>query len=385
LRKRIISTFVTVATLATMSTPLAHIARAETAPAPNPRLQATVQSQLASQSPKVVRVPAPNAQLQTVVPIQPADPSPKVIRVPAPNAQLQTLLVIHPAVQQAGQPAGEPVVQQASQPVIQQASDTTNTNGNSNQNQRPAVTANQVDAASVSSKLRQQAQDKAGEHGLLNAMGTSTARAGDTIDTNQASVKSLTDSGQIKVQSDTQGAYAYVQPYMEPNDFAHRNYCGAGATVSLLGHFDPSLPQNVNIDQIGQEINLDPNAGAWVKDIVPAVNSHLNQIAGQDVNWYQYGQAQSLNDLRWMINVDIQQNGVPFITSLNTGGLPGWGSTDVGHIVAVYGYTRMPDGTEYVHYEDTAPPSSGFTGHTFNTVELGQFWQAVSGNSAQVW
>jgi len=48
--------------------------------------------------------------------------------------------------------------------------------------------------------------------------------------------------------------------------------------------------------------------------------------------WYRYGQAQSKDELRWMLDVDIRQNGVPLITGMDTAGMPGWGS-DVGHII----------------------------------------------------
>ena len=90
-------------------------------------------------------------------------------------------------------------------------------------------------------------------------------------------------------------------------------------------------------------------------------------------------------DFRYMINVDIGKNSVPLVTGLMTRGLPGWGSRNVGHIVAVYGYNRDPDGTEYVAYVDTAPPASGYSGWILHNIELSWFWGAVSGNSAQVW
>ncbi|MGQ9682333.1 MAG: C39 family peptidase [Anaerolineae bacterium] len=236
--------------------------------------------------------------------------------------------------------------------------------------------------AGVNDQLRAQTEVKHRLVARLRELSPATARLGEPVDAQQVSVRAPVERGQISL--DDQGAYAYIQPYREPNDWAHVNYCAAGAATVLLSHWDAALPQNVNLDELGEEIGIDPSAGAWVRDIVKPVNQRLNALLGEDLNWYRYGQARSLEDFRWIVEYDIQQHGVPFITSLNTGGLPGW-SSDVGHIVCVYGYTRSADGTEYVSYADTAPPLSGYTGYVLRTVELEIMWQAVSANSAQVW
>ena len=241
-------------------------------------------------------------------------------------------------------------------------------------------------AERVSAQLVEQAQAKLAVQDALHAdPAIVRTRLGEAVDPAQGSIAGPIERGILKLTLQTQAAYAYVQPYREPNDWAHRNYCGAGAAITLLSHWDTNLPQTADIDQLGREMGLDPNAGVWIYRIVGPVNARLNQYLGQAVNWYCYGKAASLDDLRWMIEVDIKQNAVPFITGLMTYGLPGWGSRNVGHIVTVYGYTREPDGTEKISYIDTAPPASGYRGWILNVVELGQFWRAVSGNSAQVW
>ena len=263
-----------------------------------------------------------------------------------------------PAPASTGSPALEPVPVAAPQPVPVQA------------------------PAGINETLRAQTKAKQDKASSLRELSPATARLGEAPDPDQVSVKAPVERGQISL--DDRGAYAYIQPYREPNDWAHINYCAAGAATVLLSHWDAALPQNVNLDQLGEEIGINPSAGAWVRDIVAPVNQRLNAQLGRDLDWYRYGQARSLEDFRWIVQYDIQQNGVPFITSLNTGGLPGW-SSDVGHIVCVYGYTRAADGTEYVSYADTAPPLSGYSGYVLRTVELETMWQAVSGNSAQVW
>jgi hypothetical protein len=254
----------------------------------------------------------------------------------------------------------------------------------------PAVAAQAAPAASISTQMpsglsasvQKQTEAKAASRDQLAGMATmGGALPGMKADPNQPAVAGVGS----KLGPDEARALAYVLPYQEPNDFAHRNYCGAGAATVLMSHFDANFAHKVNIDQVGRDINLDPDSGAWIKDIAGPVNDYLSQYAGHKVDWYRPGQAQSKDDLRWMLNVDIVQNGVPLITGVNTGGLPGWGGQDVGHIIAVNGYWKDANGKEWVSYVDTAPPASGYQGERFVTVSLDTFWQAVSGNSAQVW
>jgi len=206
------------------------------------------------------------------------------------------------------------------------------------------------------------------------------ALPGAAIDGKQPSVAGLKN----KPASDASAGIAYVQPYVEPNDYAHRNYCGAGATMVLVSHFDANYAKG-DIDKVGEAINLDPDSGAWIKDITPAVNEHLSKLAGREVKYYTYGQAASKDEFRWMLDWDIRQNGVPLITGMQTATMPGWNGYDVGHIVAVNGYWKDASGKEWVSYVDTAPPASDYHGDIFVTVSLDAFWQAVSQNSAQVW
>ncbi len=236
----------------------------------------------------------------------------------------------------------------------------------------------------VSDKIKAQTMEKMGARDqLANVQSIGGARPGEPLDKGQPSVADLVSGG--KLTDGAENGFSYVQPYKEPNDYAHRNYCGPGAAVGLLSHWDAKYGETVDIDKLGEAMDLDPASGVWVKDIVKPVNDELSRKAGHEVKWYQYGDAQSQDDLRWMLDLDIRQNGVPLITSLQTGGLPGWGGTDVGHIVVVNGYWKDASGKEWVTYMDTAPPSSGYRGSTFVTVDLATFWQAVSGNSAQVW
>ncbi len=242
-----------------------------------------------------------------------------------------------------------------------------------------------VDTSKVSQEILEQGADKAQVQGrLAKVMTAGGSRPGEPLDRQQPSIAGPLERGIIDLGPGTTAAFAYVEPYQEPNDWVHRNYCGPGSAIALLSHWDRSYPARADIDGLGQDMGLDPNMGVWVYRMTAPINEQLNQIGGRELNWYRYGEAKTIDDLRYMLQVDLVEHGVPLITSLMTGGLPGWGS-DVGHIVAVYGYTRTADGTEYVSYVDTAPPLSGHSGYTLHTWELNAFWQAVSRNGAQVW
>lgn len=269
-------------------------------------------------------------------------------------------------------PAGQMVAAQAAAPAAAPVAQTVSA-------ATGAAKTEKVDMAKVPEGLREQvAKKEAVRDRLREAKSMGAARMGEPVDRNQVSTRDLKLDG-------TQGGFAYIEKYTEPNDFAHRNYCGPGAATAVISHFDGGFARSVDIDQLGEEMNMDPNMGVWVRDITKPVNDHVNDITGQDLNWYQSGQAASKDEFRFMLDYGIRQNGTPLVTSLYTGGLPGWNGQDVGHIVAVYGYYQDEAGTEWVAYADTAPEQSGYAGPTFQAVEFDTFWEAVSGNSAQVW
>ena len=241
-------------------------------------------------------------------------------------------------------------------------------------------------AAPADSPFAAQIQEKAAKQELLRQASLAAgARFYEPIDMSQPSLAWLVEHGLLNLQPSTKAAFAYIQPYQEPNDWAHRNYCGAGAAIVLLSHWDANLVQAPDIDELGRQIGVNPDAGAWVYRIVDPVNRLVNEYVGADLNWYRYGEATSLDEFRQMLQIDLGQNAVPLITGVMTYGLPGWGATNVGHIVTVYAYLQDPDGTEWVSYADTSPPIAGFYGDILHNVPLSQFWSAVSGNSAQVW
>ena len=150
---------------------------------------------------------------------------------------------------------------------------------------------------------------------------------------------------------------SFEQQWREPDDWAHRNYCGPGATQVAL---DARLPasQVPNIDTIGRDENIDPNNGVTTQAIRDELNRILNVIA------YTVSGAPSQNNLETRIFLNID-SGYSLITALMTGGMPGWGARDVRHILATYGY-KATTTTTYVYYVETAAPTAGYTGSYYN-------------------
>jgi hypothetical protein len=240
--------------------------------------------------------------------------------------------------------------------------------------------------SNVSQSILEQGAAKAHiQHRLAQVPTAGGARPGEPIDRSQPSIARPLQSGILDLGPGTTAAFAYVEPYQEPDAWAYRNYCGPGAATVLLSHWDRSYPAESSIDEMGRDMILNPYMGVSILNMVAPINERLAQISGQDLDWYCYGRAQSLDDFRYMLRTDLVEHGIPLITGLMTGGLPGWGPVDVGHFVAIYGYIRTADGTEYICYADTAAPVSGYYGSNLHVWELHSFWQAVSRNNGQIW
>jgi hypothetical protein len=168
--------------------------------------------------------------------------------------------------------------------------------------------------------------------------------------------------------------------WREPNDAAHINHCGPGATQVAL---DARLPasQVPDIDTLGSEEKLDPNppkSGTYMSDIVPVLNKRLN------TTWYKLGHARDQDELEAGILRNLD-NGYAMLTGLRTSGMPGWGSHDAYHIVAVIGFYKTDDDTKYVGYIETAAPKAKYTGTHMQIVPLSDFWSYVKRNNVQAW
>src|SRR6202165_5547627 len=72
-----------------------------------------------------------------------------------------------------------------------------------------------------------------------------------------------------------QGA-VQVRGFHEPGDWAHRNYCGAGATQVLLSAWMSEVP---DIETVAKASNLNPNKGEFGADATRAINQYVNPVA----------------------------------------------------------------------------------------------------------
>src|SRR6202045_2536193 len=90
---------------------------------------------------------------------------------------------------------------------------------------------------------------------------------------------SVTPSAQPSITVGQVTAYqgnVEVRGFHEPGDWAHRNYCGAGATQVLLSAWMSDVP---DIETVAKASNLNPNRGEFGADATRAINQYVNPVA----------------------------------------------------------------------------------------------------------
>ena len=182
-------------------------------------------------------------------------------------------------------------------------------------------------------------------------------------------------------------ALLVVGTWKEPNDNAHVNHCGPGATqVALDARWAAS--KVYNIDKIATDEKTNVNGvGTNMQDIVKTLNSQAylgSQFPNPNgMQGYWLDLAQNETDLFSKISFDTT-HGYALISGLNTKGMPGWGTKTVPHIVAVIGYD-FTTSTPYVKYVETAAPKAGFNGSYRNTVSITEFFGFVKRLNTLAW
>ena len=68
-----------------------------------------------------------------------------------------------------------------------------------------------------------------------------------------------------------------VRIELEPNDYAHRNYCAEGAIAVLLSSWTSTVP---SIDAIGVAAHVVESYGTTGGNAVQAINGYLDQLTG---------------------------------------------------------------------------------------------------------
>jgi hypothetical protein len=187
---------------------------------------------------------------------------------------------------------------------------------------------------------------------------------------NQKSIVSALAKGNLNVGNGEQ--------YREPNDYAHRNYCGPSATQVAIRARTTTVP---GLETVAKGEYLTQGSGVWIANITPYINKYLK------TTWYLTGYASNQTELRVWINLDIDSK-YALITGVWTAGMPGW-SVSADHIITVFAYDFTTP-TKYISYVDTA---SEYAGHHYKSggayfnwwIKLDTFWNWVNNNDAQTW
>src|ERR1700674_3041231 len=158
--------------------------------------------------------------------------------------------------------------------------------------------------------------------------------------------------GQVAV---SQGA-VQVRGFHEPGDWAHRNYCGAGATQVLLSAWMSDVP---DIETVAKASNLNPNKGEFGADATRAINQYVNPVAvpafGQPR--YKAEHITTLDEVKARIAQDIvdQQAIMTF----------------------AFDFSHNDPALDTVTYAETPSPLAGYRGPDFQTISVAALWVAM--------
>jgi hypothetical protein len=167
-----------------------------------------------------------------------------------------------------------------------------------------------------------------------------------------------------------------VGVWQEPNDWAHRNYCGPASSQVAL---DARLPATgvPGIETLAAEEGLDPNWGVYMQNVCPVLNSHLGST------FYETAGSGSQSTFYDRVVFDIGSN-YATVTGVKTLGMPGWSVVAL-HIVTIYGYNEPDITTQYIYYTETAGSVAGYTGSYWQSALRQNMWTYVSPNDVQCW
>ncbi len=171
-----------------------------------------------------------------------------------------------------------------------------------------------------------------------------------------------------------------VVAWSEPNDYAHRNYCGPGSSQVTISNWNPNgVP---GIDQLGSEESTDPNGGTLLGNMVGPINNH-----GNTNSYYNNQVAGSQGTFNDWVGADIGF-GHPLITAIQTMGngytLNGWG-LNTAHIVSIYAYNFVTPGAGTIGYVETSGTVAGTSATGRQNFGTDPFWSLVTLNNGQIW
>jgi hypothetical protein len=177
-----------------------------------------------------------------------------------------------------------------------------------------------------------------------------------------------------------------VQSFKEPNDYAHRNYCGAGASQVLLSAWLSSVP---DIEAVAQRNALDPRIGQTGVDTVRGINSWLDAVVRPRLgrSFYQASRVTTLDEFLRILRQDLAGpearrefgHGAPVMVQAMTPTLPGWNKWNATHMLTIYAYDlRAQDpARDTVSYMETPGSVAGYRGPASQTITVKQLWEAM--------
>jgi hypothetical protein len=177
----------------------------------------------------------------------------------------------------------------------------------------------------------------------------------------------------------------------EPNDYAHRNYCGEGAIALLLSTWTSAVP---SIDAIGTAAHVVESYGTTGANAVEAINGYLEQLTGTQAYAYTGAHVTALAVFLDELMTDLSAegrfasagHGSPVLVHVMTATLPGWDGHQAQHMVAVYGYSLVAGGAagDTVTYAETAGSVAGYRGPQVQTISLAALWAAMQSYNTDI-
>src|SRR5438105_14392058 len=179
--------------------------------------------------------------------------------------------------------------------------------------------------------------------------------------------------GQVAVSS---GAVV-VRGFHEPGDYAHRNYCGAGATQVLLSAWLSKVP---DIETVARQSHLNPNRGEFGVDAGAAINVFLSSIVNPALGHSRYlaEHVVTLEGVKERIRRDILDadanrlfgHGVPVMVQTMTKNMPGLNHWNATHMINIFAFDFIHNHPAMLTltYADMPSPLAGYRGPDFQTI-----------------
>jgi hypothetical protein len=177
-----------------------------------------------------------------------------------------------------------------------------------------------------------------------------------------------------------------VDHIREPGDFAHRNYCGPGATQVLLSAWLDRIP---DLELIALRSKLNPKRGEYGAMAVLAINGFLNPIVVPALGHprYRAERVLTLAAVKDRIRRDILDpnairlfgHGAPIMVQTMTGTLPGWNHWNATHMITVFAFdfSHNDPALDTVTYVETSSRLTGYRGKGLETITMKALWTAM--------